>query len=148
MYDDFRAPAADEMGYGVTGMRVILNENTAPNAPSDEGCGEYAKGETQDYLIYLDRPTGVNVSKDLSGLIINPNPVHDRMNALLYSEIDAEVNVSVVDVRGAVIQKTSQPVTVGENRLQFDLNDIASGLYILKVETPDGGMIVSKFSVE
>src|SRR5690606_32267058 len=34
-----------------TGLRVILNNDLSPNVPSDEACGAYKSGETEDFIV-------------------------------------------------------------------------------------------------
>src|SRR5690606_25898083 len=64
----------------LTGMRVILNNNTAPNVPSDSACGPYTSGETEDFVVMFHNPsnpywpTSVNNVSNISSFYVYPNP--------------------------------------------------------------------------
>src|SRR5690606_16838679 len=63
-----------------TGMRVILNNNVGPHPQSDEGCGIYESGETEDYMILFKRPFNTSIGNigDLGSVSVYPNPTSGK----------------------------------------------------------------------
>ncbi|MBN9483318.1 MAG: hypothetical protein J0H46_08185, partial [Bacteroidetes bacterium] len=65
-----------------TGMRVIINNNLAPNDPSDLGCGPYVSGETLDYIVMFKEkiPAGIaNTGSAISNFGLFPNPTNGQV---------------------------------------------------------------------
>lgn len=78
----------------------------------------------------------VNVGKKQTFSInkIYPNPVKDVLTMTLQSDSKGNVEISLVNILGAVVKKW-EPMqsSSGESKLTIDLSDFKSGVYILKV---------------
>ncbi|MCW5907971.1 MAG: T9SS type A sorting domain-containing protein [Chitinophagales bacterium] len=77
------------------------------------------------------------VTAGISAISVYPNPSNGIFRVMLTLKETSTVEVSLVDVRGAVISssKFESASTVNE---QFDLTSAAKGIYYLKITTPTG----------
>jgi hypothetical protein len=64
---------------------------------------------------------------------IYPNPASDRLNLNINSEKDGNCIVQVLDLAGKIQRSFEMQLTEGANRLDLDISDVASGLYIIYV---------------
>jgi PKD repeat protein len=82
--------------------------------------------------------TGIReVEKQFEALDVYPNPASDLLNIRLVLKQPKQISLQLITLEG----KTLQEKTLGDNRInsvQFNLNELASGTYILKIGTPDG----------
>src|SRR5690606_31615298 len=91
-----------------TGMRIILNNNVGPNIPSDEACGPYQSGETEDYMVIFRKQwrAGISGVEELNGFNVHPNPTNGQFYVQFSSRADIkEVKVRVTSVTGQVIKE-------------------------------------------
>lgn len=121
-----------------TGMRLIVNEDVAPNVPSDEACGTYFSGETEDYTIVFLPPGGLSVPRSTGPLMsrvqLFPNPATDRTSL----RIDAAralgtVEVTVRTLTGQTILRQAYLGNGSTFTTELDLSDAARGVYFVEV---------------
>jgi hypothetical protein len=133
-----------------TGMRVIVNNDVAPNIPSDEACGTYISGETEDYIVYFSRPFGVGV-KDADGidqLSLNPNPTTGKFQLQFKGAASAEgVTVKVMSVTGQVVKQEVYPHNGGIFRQVVDISNQVKGVYMVEVSSA-GQKMMQKLVVQ
>jgi hypothetical protein len=144
--------------YGIpgvlTGMRLILNNNVAPNAPSDSACGPYNSGETEDYVVMLHNaanpwpPLGVNNINNVNNFYVYPNPSNGRF----YVRFDAtrpvdEATLTVTNVTGQqVVGK--QILNPGKKMLEeINISGLAPGVYMVELKA-DNERFVRKLIVK
>ncbi|HRO41951.1 MAG TPA: GEVED domain-containing protein [Flavipsychrobacter sp.] len=138
--------------YGIpgipTGMRLILNNNTAPNKPSDSACGPYTSGETEDYVIMLHNPanpwwpTTVNNVSNITNLYIYPNPT----NGKFYVKFDAtkhvdEATIIVTNVTGQQMVRKYFANPGKKLMEEIDLSNLARGVYMVEVKADSEKMV-------
>jgi hypothetical protein len=129
----------------VTGMRVIINNDTAANTPSDDGCGTYVSGETEDYLVkFQSSVLGINEAADLyHNITLFPNPSGGTV-AIAYDGTTLEnATLLVQTFTGQTIQ--IQPIgSLNKGRvITLDLKKQSKGIYFIKI-TSAGGNYVAK----
>lgn len=97
-----------------------------------------------DYEIFIDNflvteePTASNNEIDKSQLIVYPNPVLD----LLHIEYATDVKkIQIYDLLGRQVYE----LNYDQNKLSVDVSDLASGTYLLKLETVDNKQTSIKF---
>jgi hypothetical protein len=126
-----------------TGMRLIVNEDTAPSAASDNGCGTYFSGETEDFaIVFLPKggfAAGVpRVDEGLAGADVQlfPNPTTDRVKLRIQAgRALGDVDVKVRSVTGAVVQELRYSA-VGQNLSEeVELRGAAPGVYVVEVRS-------------
>ncbi|PZF73156.1 T9SS type A sorting domain-containing protein [Taibaiella soli] len=129
-----------------TGMRVILNNDVAPNTASDDACGAYTSGETADFVVIFRSatPTAVASLSNIGELMLYPNPNNGKFTVSFkaVNTIHA-LQVSIKNIAGQqLLQKTFNDV--GNNFSQsFDMTQQASGIYFVEL-LADGERTIQK----
>ena len=136
-----------------TGVRVVLNNDIAPNTPSDLGCGPYTSGETQDLVAMFRRkfPSSVSgtVNTAFGQFALMPNPTNGKFHLLFNTEKDMkELNVLVKNVTGQVVFTKSYKHGVGQFNEEIDMSSQARGVYFVEVSTSTGETTTKKLVVE
>jgi hypothetical protein len=135
---------ADAVLNALTGMRVILNNNVGPNIPSDEACGPYTSGETEDYaVIILDKnATNVPGVGELAEVSLYPNPTSGRVTMQLNGSKDIKkLRISVSSITGQQIIVKEFTPTSKEFTTELDLSDRARGIYFIEIASDNDRLI-------
>lgn len=132
-----------------TGMRVIVNNDVGPNIPSDEGCGGYQSGETEDYVLIFRKKwrTGIEGVQGLTGFNVHPNPTSGKFN--VHFSTDASIDqlaVRVTNVTGQLIHQYDYKYEGGIFDEEIDMTGHASGVYFVELEA-DGERLIQKLIV-
>jgi hypothetical protein len=132
-----------------TGMRVILNNDVAPNIPSDEACGPYTSGETEDYIVMFKRPfpVGVKDANSMEHFSVFPNPTAGRATVQFNNDAVTDVSITVKDITGRQILQQSVAHPGGIFRHDIDLSAFAKGIYMVEVNAGNNNF-VQKLSVQ
>jgi hypothetical protein len=122
-----------------TGMRVILNNNVAPNVPSDSACGPYISGETEDFILIFRRPFKTNVedANSIRHMSVFPNPSNGRVNLQFSTDAAATAAVKISDLAGRVVFSSSFEHTGGVFNREIDLSTAPKGMYIVEMSAGD-----------
>jgi hypothetical protein len=132
-----------------TGMRVIINNDVAPNIPSDEACGEYTSGETEDYIIVFKRPfpENINETAGINQLSLLPNPTTGKFTVQFKGAASPEgVTVRILNVTGQLVKQQVYPHNGGIFRQQVDIGNEAKGMYMVEI-TVNGQKMIEKLTV-
>ncbi len=137
----------------VTLLRIVMNENVGPNAASDNGCGTYTSGETEDYYVTFRCPTCptgvVNANgSNVSNFSLFPNPTTGIATVQL-NTVNAvkEMEMIVTNMTGQVIQKRSFGAQGTQFSTTVDLKDQPRGVYFVEIKA-DNERIVRKLIVQ
>jgi hypothetical protein len=133
-----------------TGMRIIINNDVAPNIPSDEACGEYTSGETEDYILMFKRPfpVGIKEAEGVNQLSLVPNPTSGKFQVQFKGAASQEgVTVRILNVTGQLVKQQVYPHNGGIFRQQVDLGNEAKGMYMVEVIS-DGQKMTHKLTVQ
>lgn len=136
-----------------TGMRLIINNDTSPNTPSDEACGTYTSGETEDYVVrILDKndppPTSVSELDNRISVEIFPNPADGLFNMKLVSyQPEKNIKVRIADITGQEVYGNSYSLAGKELITQIDLSRYAKGVYMMQIIS-DSKMITKKLVIK
>ncbi len=133
-----------------TGLRVILNNDLAPNVPSDEACGAYTSGETEDFIVEFRRnfPAGVNGLENEVGFNMFPNPTTGKF-VLQYSSNKEvkDVTVTVTSITGQKVFEKAYQKTEREFSQEIDLNEMPRGVYYVELNA-GGEKMMQKLTVK
>jgi hypothetical protein len=132
-----------------TGMRIIINNDVAPNIPSDEACGEYTSGETEDYILMFKRPfpVGIKEAEGVNQLSLVPNPTSGKFQVQFKGAASQEgVTVRILNVTGQLVKQQVYPHNGGIFRQQVDLGNEAKGMYMVEVIS-GGQKMIEKLTV-
>jgi hypothetical protein len=124
-----------------TGMRIILNNDTDPNVPSDEACGPYVSGETEDYVVVFTQASNVGVASvatSIKAVYVYPNPTSGKVFVQYFGDNQENATISVLNATGQILH--SERLSQVTNRSVFELNlsHLASGVYYVHFTTPTG----------
>lgn len=147
--DSVRIPADSFIADVPTGLRVVLNENTAANGPSDNGCGTYTSGETEDYVVVLRslQSAGVGNSGIVRDLTLYPNPTGGRSLVSFHtSKPVKDVQLVVTDLTGRTLTRQHYDGSSTEVRAEVDLSGQPRGMYFIEVRA-EGEKLVKKLVV-
>ncbi len=133
-----------------TGLRVILNNDLAPNVPSDEACGAYTSGETEDFIVEFRRnfPAGVNGLENEVGFNMFPNPTTGKF--VLQYNSNKEVKDVTVTVTGITGQKVFEKAYQKKDRefsQEIDLSEMPRGVYYVELNA-GGEKMMQKLTVK
>jgi hypothetical protein len=122
----------------LTGMRLILNSNTGPNVPSDEACGTYVSGETEDFGVRIkdkNAMLGVNSVSGLSSFSLYPNPTTGVVTIhLSQGKVSNEaISLRVTTITGQVVLSKEYSDTPKEFTTSVDLSGHANGVYLVEL---------------
>jgi hypothetical protein len=132
----------------LTGMRVIVNNDTNPFGSGNTGAGNFTSGEVEDYVVIFNR-TALKTGTGglLQNLALYPNPTEGKFTVLS----DAARSISHMDVVVSTI--TGQQVisrsfdNVGTHfTTSLDLSTQAKGIYFVEIRA-DGEKITKKLIV-
>ena len=133
-----------------TGMRFILNNEVGPNIPSDQACGPYTSGETEDFLVIFRKKPAATVGEiaQLNGFGVYPNPstgiFHVNFNTTTKME---ELQIRVTNLTGQEIYKQSYSHNGGMFDTELNLGSQASGVYFVELQA-NGQRLLQKLVIE
>ncbi|MEZ5017927.1 MAG: T9SS type A sorting domain-containing protein [Flavipsychrobacter sp.] len=134
-----------------TGMRFILNNEVGPNVPSDEACGGYASGETEDVMVIFRRrfPTTIgNVVGKLDGFGLYPNPTTGKFHVQFDTPNKiAEIKLRITNVTGQQVFEATYTHNGGTFNQALSLEGKPSGVYFVEMQA-DGQKLLKKLIVE
>jgi hypothetical protein len=67
-----------------------------------------------------------------------PNPATEQITIGYYSFYNESAEIRIINQVGSVIKQIRQPMTVGENTFTISLNELASGMYIMELNSASG----------
>ena len=93
---------------------------------------EILKNGNITYSSVLKSQNGFNTNS----LDITPNPVIDKLNLTMQSELSTTANIQIINIQGKVILSIKNQVTPGLNSIHInDLGFLSNGVYIIKIRT-------------
>ena len=84
-----------------------------------------------------DDPDSPAVSKLSSFSNVYPQPAANQVTFELQLENELKTNVQILDVAGNVLETRAANLSAGFNRMDFNVSDLSSGIYFIKVEGLD-----------
>jgi PKD repeat protein len=100
-----------------------------------------------DINLYAGAPSntvvlGVNDEASFSNPVLYPNPANEDLHVSYYSQDVNDVNVSVLDLNGKVLQNYFIKSNSGQNMVMFDIQALAQGSYMVKLSSTKGQIIL------
>lgn len=136
---------------GNTRMRVSMKYNAYATP-----CETFSYGEVEDYTINIggvrggmasEGITARNAGSDAVSFMTFPNPAQTSTTLKMDIGMDAKnVNVSLIDVTGAVITTVDYPQFKGMLEHKFDVSALDQGMYLISVDV-DGEKTVERIAV-
>ncbi|MBC7889678.1 MAG: T9SS type A sorting domain-containing protein [Ferruginibacter sp.] len=100
-----------------------------------------------DGRITYSRVMTINrLGRQLNSLQIYPNPVNDKVNALVNSAFTNQLaTVQIQDMSGRAIRVKQQKIIQGYNSIQLEVSTISRGTYLFIVQLNGSPKMISKF---
>ncbi len=117
---------------GTTRMRVAVKYGGYSTS-----CQTYSYGEVEDYTINIKAAGTLidpNAGHNQNSISVQPNPFNNQLNVIVNSEIDQDVNVSVVNLLGQIQTTAKRFLRQGTNSIDLDLSELVPSTYILNLE--------------
>lgn len=123
------APAAGAGSVTFYSAGTAVNRNNA-----SDGDG----GATADPLTLTERPVGIfDVSALDATVRVFPNPAVNYLNVSVESNFSGTVSADIMDVQGRIAITRPLDLVTGTNETQFDVNQLNTGTYMLRLSSED-----------
>ena len=114
------------------------------NGKSAEGCSS-----SKVISLIISECTGISNSKsDASQFEIYPNPANQFVKIRTKGISENKVEIELMDVSGKVIRKTTHQFKKDAKELEFDISELAKGIYFLDLKISDENNQKYKFVKE
>lgn len=133
-----------------TGMRVVLNNNLTPNTESDDGCGGYTSGETEDFMVIFRKafPTGIAAMGEDVAFNMFPNPTSGKFTLQLNTAKDVnELQMIITNVTGQQVMQQSYSKLGRAFNHEVDMSNTPRGVYFVELNV-DGEKYKQKLTVK
>ncbi|HRE24226.1 MAG TPA: T9SS type A sorting domain-containing protein, partial [Bacteroidia bacterium] len=109
--------------------------NGAVMLMASNSCGS----GTKVFNVVLDncREAGIETAKQIN---VYPNPANDMVNISYQSTTTELIKVSMMDYSGKLVINQNVQVTSGMNNYTLDVSKMASGVYMLNIQSESGNM--------
>ncbi len=92
------------------------------------GNGKFSYSETRT----------VNIKKGIQQIIVSPNPANDVATLSVYSLLDTECEINIMDMNGRFVYKQTVAIHKGTNNIDLPIvKKMSSGLYLVQVRIQD-----------
>jgi hypothetical protein len=95
-------------------------------------------GNCTDTTIFLvDVTVGLNEVATSSNLTIFPNPANETVNVSFEQNTNDLIQIELIDATGRVIAQ-NQSIEIGTNNVSFDVTNLSSGFYTVRLTNANG----------
>lgn len=79
-------------------------------------------------------PTGINdLNKAITNLSVYPNPVNNDVNISFYLKNKENISFNILDITGRVVYSKQETFNAGNQEQSFNTNQLANGIYFIKL---------------
>lgn len=114
---------------------VTVSEETAA------GCSD----TSEVFLVTIDNCTGVMETIDSYSVTVYPNPAHNLLNIDFVSNTSGTSEITVYNRIGQLMFKKTVNLVSEKQKVSLDLSHLQSGLYTLKIQPANSGVITRQF---
>lgn len=87
-------------------------------------------------------PSGGIRTAKASGIYASPQPAADRLSITILNQPAGDLRITLLDVEGREVRSTiSRETTPGSRHLTLDMENLPSGLYLIRAEGTNGGVV-------
>ncbi len=116
--------------------------------PTTVTLDEAHPGANVIFMIQGGNISGIHDETALSDFVISniyPNPVTEFANLTITTVHAIRVSLSLYSITGEFVTEIPVVLHQGLNKIAIPASDLRKGLYYIKVEKPEGGVVVKKF---
>jgi hypothetical protein len=130
------SPPAD-MAWGPTRMRILMKFKDSQNLPPMP-CENFPFGQVEDYCVHLGPATiAAEWLQKQQKLVVYPQPAQYQAWIDLPDNLTEGVLLEVLDPMGKTVLR--QELEGDERLLALDISNLATGMYMLYLQTKDNG---------
>jgi PKD repeat protein len=89
------------------------------------------------YAFRLANATGLNENPQVLALSVAPNPATDYIQLSMTMSKSAEVTISIMSLEGRALATQTATLHTGAQQLSLDVNELSSGMYLLRLSSGD-----------
>jgi spore germination protein YaaH len=117
-----------------TGLSLTNNQKYFIMVKASNNAGLVSDSIVSDGVIYL-MPTGIEKNNTLNELSIYPNPTNDKATISLISSSNENINYTLFDAQGKLIESKILDITTGINTLEINPKQLqlSKGIYFIKL---------------
>ncbi len=93
------------------------------------------------FTLNIGTITGIEDVEGSSETKVYPVPTSGPLNIVLGSDIEGEVNISIIDVAGLTQYQTSVNKMSGEHIERLNISNMPSGIYLVKITSAKGDIV-------
>lgn len=127
-------------GQGTNTATIQFNTSAGTKAVkvhSNNACGSSGKLTLNVTVTNCPR-IGDETEASVYNVEAYPNPADDRVRIELNTEKASEFTLMLTDMQGRTYRNIQYQATEGINEIDWDLNELSSGIYMLTVQGPEG----------
>lgn len=125
-----------QVEWGEAGIGTISLSEETP-----EGCLEAAEA----FEVTIDDCTGVPES-DKETIAVYPNPASENLNIDLGNAFKGDITIQVISRFGKVVMSELKDIQGSGNQIILNIENLSTGIYILKIVSSEGISIERKFA--
>jgi hypothetical protein len=76
----------------------------------------------------------------ISMLSIFPNPAKDYFTVGFTAKHNESIRAELISFDGRIVWQTQSVIRQGSNSIRIDRNDMPSGIYLMRLRTPEGDL--------
>lgn len=121
---------------------VFVNNVSVPSIPDSTN-----NNPTKFYPVVGNQLVKEGISKT-NQLKLYPNPGHGNVLLQFVSVREGQAEITLVDATGRTIDQRHISVYAGDNQLKQGFSNLKTGIYQLKMQMPDGSILIQKIAVQ
>ncbi len=102
----------------------------------------------KDGKIAYSNVAAINFEKEAAVVIVYPNPAKDKLNIEYTSTKSGNVQLQVMDSKGALVLSQTANMVLGRNTNTVNVSTLSKGVYMLRTMDTDGNVNFVKFIKE
>lgn len=127
---------------GATRMRIIKSwvwtEDGNPTPVLDPCVASFYNGEVEDYTLNVTEQLSIS-DINIQDISFYPNPVNDYLNVTLSNK-----NIASFSLYTLTGQKVIEQLDIDKNTYKIDMQNLSTGIYILKITNDSGESSIKK----
>ena len=127
-------------------MDAILY-NSEACLSSDQTPMTCAEAPDRGTIVDTEVTTGMTEAQSGTAFALSPNPAGNLLQIAMTSEVNETAQVRIYNLTGHLLSVESWGVSSGKNQKTLDLSELATGMYVLQIQT-GAGLRAEKFVKE
>ena len=127
-------------------MDAILY-NSEACLSSDQTPMTCAEAPDRGTIVDTEVTTGMTEAQSGTAFALSPNPAGNLLQIAMTSEVNETAQVRIYNLTGHLLSVESWGVSSGKNQKTLDLSELATGMYVLQIQT-GAGLHAEKFVKE